>query len=401
MESALQRRFAPGLPNSLEGIGPGVRACLALDGPESSGDFGGSCDLRDIEEDLPDILTNRLSPLALELVRRSGQVPDPDVYQALQDETFRCSISTTHLVAQTGPVLEALNRSHIKFLVMKGPAVAQFHPALAHRPYSDIDILVRPTDFERTVEILRGAGYFTSEESRPPWEWFRTTCIEGMNFQSQQGGAIDVHHHLPPWVFTKELSFDALYSSATPGEVGGVETLYLGAEHAFLVAALHVLNDLWKGDRSLLSWRDLVVLRRCLGRGGLESVFESASLRWLLPYVDETLAALCEPGDSAPGWFRLRYGPKYARLYALGWQRASLTARHPAGWALRLPALRGFAYLTGWLVPSSSFVRERHGGYIAYWQDLARSLRRVADGADLRSVPQRAASLLPYEHKVV
>jgi len=372
-------RIYPQLPSGLDGISPGLRACLAFDVTTIS-----ETTVRDVVAEVPEIVRNRLSPLALELLRRSTFPVDATALEALRDDTFRRCMHTLELQRRTAPALSLLGSNGIDFLVLKGPVAAQFYNSPSQRPYSDIDILVRPEDYPRAISALRAQGYAPSDKTRPPRDWFQTYCVEGMNLRSDDGGAIDVHHHLAPWAFTTDLSFSTLENASERARIADVPVKYVSPQHSALIAALHLMNDLWKGDRSLVTWRDLIWLWNRCDYQALVQAFDEASLAWYLPYVNNAVVSLGASVSSTRRRLKRRYFLKYVRLNALGWNHSSIAVRHPAGWAIRLPFLRGLAYLGGWLVPSRPFVNDRHGGYVRYWRDILRSIRQVIGGDDLR-----------------
>jgi len=57
-------------------------------------------------------------------------------------------------------VMDAFNRKRIDTLLIKGPALAwTVYPGPATRPFSDIDLLVRPDQYSKTKETLCQLGY--------------------------------------------------------------------------------------------------------------------------------------------------------------------------------------------------------------------------------------------------
>ena len=61
---------------------------------------------------------------------------------------------------QIAKILDAFNSENISALVVKGPALAlTLYPTPAARPYSDIDLLVRPEQYVKAREVLNRIGY--------------------------------------------------------------------------------------------------------------------------------------------------------------------------------------------------------------------------------------------------
>lgn len=378
------RRGEAGLgdPVGLRRLGPTVRACMAM-GRELPP--GGRREPLDLSPELGDVLRNRLGPHALELTRRHAASGSDEELSDLATDAFNWSVLTSEVQRRSADALATLSAAGIPFVVVKGPAVARFYTSPVLRPFGDIDIVVEPGRFVDATRVLRGAGYRSVEQENLPRGWQATVCVEGFNYRGPSGGAIDVHHRIAPWCFSRGLHFADLKAAADPGMVGATPVLLASAAHGAVVAALHVVNDLWKGVRSLISWRDLLVLARHLGPAGFSDAFAGASLAWLLPELAPTLQGL-DPGlviaarSASTAADRLRV----LRLRALGWDGTSSLVRHPAAWAARLPAPRALAYLAAWLVPRRGYVTSEHGGYRAYWAGALRSLRLAAKGEDLR-----------------
>ena len=86
--------------------------------------------------------------------------PPPVVLSDLKQAQFT-GIARSMLVGrQCSTIIAALKESGLPALLIKGPALARTvyaHPSL--RQSSDIDLLVKPCDFERCEEVMAGLGY--------------------------------------------------------------------------------------------------------------------------------------------------------------------------------------------------------------------------------------------------
>ena len=176
-----------------------------------------------------------------------------------------------------------------------------------------------------------------------------------------------------------------MIARAEDGVVGGVPVQIACLADSLLVASLHVVNDLWKADASLLSWRDVIVLQALLGPDKAAAVFSRAKLSWFRPYVEASIAAITGSNWSPEPIAAPKIG-QMLRLHWLGWSGDSLPARHPLGWTVRLPALNAALFAVGSAVPSPWYARKKHAGYMAYWRESFRSLRGAIKGTDFRVV---------------
>jgi len=90
----------------------------------------------------------------------------------LEDE-FKAEISKTHfdeciyqvnLLKELEKVAEIFSENKIIIFLTKGFALRRYYPSGCVRPMSDIDLLIRPEDRLRSVEVLRGEGYRLAKE---------------------------------------------------------------------------------------------------------------------------------------------------------------------------------------------------------------------------------------------
>jgi hypothetical protein len=146
-----------------------------------------------------------------------------------------------------------------------------------------------------------------------------------------------------------------------------------------------VLNDLWKGKVGLASWRDVLVLLHRLGADQARAAFAEAGLAWLHDLMVVELArSVPEAGIDRPPTMDQPSRAEQVRLAALGWSGHSMATRQRLAWVSRLPVANGILFLAGTLVPSPSYIHDRHGGYLDYWRRGLTETVSTAKGADYR-----------------
>ena len=366
-------------PPSLLAIGPAVRRCVTFG---TGAETLLPADSTAWETELPDLLGARLGPVALSASARAYLPARSRAALVLQAKALVAQVMTVE--AYGTMALQALNERGVPYAVIKGPAVARFHQDPTTRPYEDIDLVVAPTMFRAAMETLNELGYEVNGDKRQPWDWFDRECLEGVNLRGRFGANLDVHHHIAPWSIGKRLDVRGIIERAERGFIGGVAVRLASAGDCLLVASLHVVNDLWKGDPSLISWRDITILSQLLGPEEMSEVFERADLKWFEPYIRVALGTVktgSRLSESASVKVPLH---RRLQLHLLGWDGDSLPARHPAGWALRLSPLRATLFLVGSAVPSPWYARRKHNGYLAYWRESLRTLKSAVRGTDFR-----------------
>lgn len=364
----------------LHGLGPAARACLiaglTAEPPEVP-------EPASFERESTTIIQEGLAPVALKLAGADGGL-DPETFARFRQVTLESQIRAMAAGHAAGDALRRFDEAGIPVVVIKGPAIERFHPAGWPRTYSDIDLLVAPRDFHAVVEVCVQAG-FVDAVSRPPWPWFDLRCKEGVNIRGPVGGNLDIHHHVPPWVFGANLSIDQVLTTATWSSVGGAPVRLVSASNSLVIASLHVLNDLWKGRIGLSSWRDILALLRHLGPAGAEEAFDAVGIGWLLGLVAGELASSVPEAEIVVPRHHHRV-PVSARMRiaVLGWNNDSSISSLRASWIARLPAPQVVAFLAGCAVPQRTFVQESYGTYRAYWHSLVDEARSTMKGADYR-----------------
>ena len=366
----------------LSGLGPAARWCLVagvVDPTEPAPT------VEEVERETDVLFAEGLSAV---VVHALGQIPahrDRPYFGMFRSVTLTTQMKAMAAETAAAPALSALAATGVRTAVVKGPAMAALHPSGWPRTYGDIDLIVTPDDFPRTIRCIEDLGFTTSERAIPQWEWFDLRCREGVNLHSAGGGNLDVHHHVPPWSLGSGVRAEDVLRRSDPAELCGTPVRFASAGDLLLISALHVLNDLWKGKMGLASWRDVLVLLHRLGADRARAVFAEAGLAWLHDLmVVEFARSVPEAGIARPATLERPSPVQRFRLASLGWSGDSMATRQRLAWVSRLPVANGILFLAGTLVPSPTYIRNRHGGYLDYWRRGLSETVSTAKGADYR-----------------
>lgn len=130
-----------------------------------------------------------LVALALESV-----VPGSDVASSVAAELPARLAHNLRLEAMAAEAVTLLEEAGIACAVFKGPALSHgYYESPNQRLYGDVDLLVSPSDFVRSGELLSGAGYHRVGEH------LESVLERGYGeaaFGKAHGQAIDLHWHL-------------------------------------------------------------------------------------------------------------------------------------------------------------------------------------------------------------
>jgi hypothetical protein len=312
------------------------------------------------EDELDEMIGARLGPLLLHYLRsHDTEVPDAvRRFLSTSQAVGQLRVQATVLAAAEAAAL--CRQNGIRFVVSKGPGIAAHYPDPALRPFGDLDFLVAERDYPRARALLDAAGWHPDERRREQRDYFERMCREAVNLERGDLGRVDLHHHVPPWLWGRALRSELLIDRAIPGCYDGLELPVLDAVDNFIVSCLHIVSDRSEPGLSLLVWRDIVELGRVIDT---EEMVRRASAAGLLGWVGAVVAGL--PADVRP--FRVpdawlgRPIPHPRRLLALV---AGASEHRPIkGHLARLPFVpNGVMYAAGVTIPDRAFLAANVSG---------------------------------------
>ena len=166
-------------------------------------------------------------------------VPD-DVRRRLTAGVAASAARHLLMTRELGVVLRHLAAAGIEAIVLKGPVLAETvypHPAL--RPFSDLDVLVRPADRLRADTVLCGLGHRRVADEHS-WEF--DVAYDGATLYETAGSVrIDLHWALltePRFVWKGDEA--GIWDRAVPITVAGQAARGLGREDLVLYLAAHL-----------------------------------------------------------------------------------------------------------------------------------------------------------------
>lgn len=315
-------------------------------------------------EELETIHQQRLAGALLRYARAAGVPLEPDARRLLQQSSLRWMSVTAEAARNAGEVVRRLQKDDVPVVVSKGPGIARWYPAPDCRPFSDIDLLVPAAAFNDAAERLGREGWLEDDRNRQPRRYMRRHCREGLNLTHPDGGSIDLHHRLPPWIWSRHVNLDDMFARADDVLVHGDTLPCLAPVDNAVVAALHVVSDNNRPGRSLRVWRDLVEDVCHTDATELASVAEAAGLAgWMravisalprefidTPAMTDVMAALPHQPLPHPSRLNLLLSGRLDRLGVFATQ------------TLRLPPVNAVLFAAGMVAPSREFVHRKFAG---------------------------------------
>lgn len=148
-----------------------------------------------------------------------------------------------HLVmtAELGRVLRRCRAEGLPVMVLKGPALAEtVYPDPTLRPFSDLDLLVRPADRLRMDAVLRDLGHRRVADEH---SWDFDIAYDGATlYEAPVSVRVDLHWSLltEPRFVCNRAEQAAVWERAVPLTVAGEPALGLGREDLVLYLATHL-----------------------------------------------------------------------------------------------------------------------------------------------------------------
>ena len=219
-------------------------------------------------------------PQALRLAEQHGVMPL--LYQALRDlpdlvphtilEELRVRYEhnarkNLRFTAELIRILDCLESHDIAAIPFKGPVLAEaVYGDLALREFSDLDILVRPTDFLRAKDALRDLGFAPTSERSAAEE---RACLESGYERAFDGPAgrnlLEIQWGILPRFYAVDFNLDGFFARASHANMGGRTVKTLCPEDLLLVLCVHAAKHAW--------------IRLCWLRD-IAAVAQSQPLRW-------------------------------------------------------------------------------------------------------------------------
>jgi hypothetical protein len=240
-----------------------------------------------------DMATFGLLPLVYRNLERND-VADADMPR-LKGVYRHTWVTNQRRAYRVGAAIEALARSGIPTMVLKGAAVMTTHYRdVGARAMVDIDVLVPPEAAQRALDALRGDGW-SPRVRIDPGRVLRS--FHAMPLTDPAGAEIDLHWRALP----ESLRDDDFWSGAVPVTVGRADTLAPGATEQLLHTCAHGLRVhsaplRWIADAAVIlktaeiDWRRLIAgvaerriaLKTAMSLATLADVVETPIPPWVI-----------------------------------------------------------------------------------------------------------------------
>ncbi|GAA4125152.1 hypothetical protein GCM10022415_31850 [Knoellia locipacati] len=168
-------------------------------------------------------------------------------------EQLAASVTVECLVP---PVADLLHGAGVDWRLTKGPALAHLdYPDPSLRPFGDVDVLVRPGQWQVALDALAEGGWVRVSPELAPG--FDERFGKGATLTNAVGLEVDAHRRLAAGRFGLRLDSEQLFEDVEWLELGGRQVPCLAARDRLLHACFHASLG---GARRLRAFRDVAQL---------------------------------------------------------------------------------------------------------------------------------------------
>ena len=149
--------------------------------------------------------------------------------------------------AELARIIRHFDRHQLAVLPFKGPALSQsLYGDCGLRSFSDLDLMISASDFDRAKVALAGIGYSPAKKLSPAIERFWLQYGYEQSFDGPAGkNVVELQWALLSKFYAVDLKVDDLLARSVIAIVGGCPMRCLSAEDSLLVLSLHAAKHLW------------------------------------------------------------------------------------------------------------------------------------------------------------
>lgn len=203
---------------------------------------------------------HRLLPVLCDTLQGNVEVPG-SIRLALRSRFARHCQRVLRLSAELTRILRQVAADSIPVIALKGPVLAQFlHGDPAMREFSDLDLMVHPSDVARASAALRRAGY---DNQLPLTGWkARAYLRSGYEYvfgRGEERNLVELQWNVAPRFYSIDVDIGNLFDRSLPYDFADCNVRVLSREDQMLYLCVHAAKHQWS---HLGMIRDIAALAR-------------------------------------------------------------------------------------------------------------------------------------------
>lgn len=175
-----------------------------------------------------------------------------DRMDQLRQHVHARTAHSLYLIGELGNLAALLEKEGIDVITTKGSSLAQeVYGSIALRPYVDIDLFVRPADFQRFERLLVDRQYeqvAMSPSQKAVYMYIHGQCTFWRRSGKANGALVsvlDVHTALLPPGYTYGETFESLWERSSTLLPGRESVRALGREDLLILLCYHGFKNRW------------------------------------------------------------------------------------------------------------------------------------------------------------
>lgn len=198
------------------------------------------------------------------LYRNLNAAPPKDApaefLERLQQLFFQNLRRNDTLTAELCDILRLTAHHGIPVVPYKGPALALIlYGDTALRQFSDLDLLIRKCDIERTFALLETRGYrrqflFTPRQQQA---FIHSDC-EMLLMRDPERFFLDVHWNFTPLYWSLRFDSEMIWQRLGETSINGTSTLAFHTEDLLIILCIHAAKDFWSSLGLLVDIAEVV-----------------------------------------------------------------------------------------------------------------------------------------------
>jgi len=158
-------------------------------------------------------------------------------------------------------VLQVFIETGVPVIVLKGAALANsVYDSIGNRPMNDVDLLIHPQDRQRIMPILERNGYQFKPWPQRKFHPYNISITSEIDFIAKTGTVFDLHWDLISFEWVRlmtRLDLEALWQSAQPFTINGIQVLQLSPYDTLIHICLHLMMQAYAHQ---IAYKDIVAL---------------------------------------------------------------------------------------------------------------------------------------------
>jgi hypothetical protein len=186
-------------------------------------------------------------PLMYRALRNHLHSLPPEVRAELQARYEANARKNLKFTAELFRILDCLEANGIPAIPYKGPVLAEtVYGDLALRDFSDLDVLVRPSDVRRAKSALQRLGYTPSTDLSPATEGaYLATGYEYIFDGSEGRNLLEIQWNIVPRFYAVDFSMGHFFERASSATLAGRAVRSLSPEDLLLTLCVHAAKHAW------------------------------------------------------------------------------------------------------------------------------------------------------------